>query len=328
MIILTSWKVARDNFYFMKDGIMKILAKFTMTVIFCSALTACGGGGGGDNGSAGLQTFIYKSSPATSAGITSILNQEGAKGYFYQGNDDSGYVTVNDGTKQTYSYELGSDSSISFMNQEGAKGYRYEENFLSNTATDPSTAGVEQYNIRFRKDSASSATYTHAVAPMSTNTAVFLTQANDRGRSGYWFAWNYSPNSPLVSDNNANLYIKNNASKATYDYHILAWPSTQNDLLNQLNSEGAKGYRALASGLYMAPNATIYIKDQTQAATFTYRLLTGSTRPTVAQKNSQGAQGYAYWGAIAVPGTGSMGNLYVKADNCQGWLCTAINPVQ
>jgi hypothetical protein len=306
----------------------------------------------------GPLTFNYEDLPWPGSAANALLTQingEGGKGYRFlwsglftsqiptnpgaTGTILMDSILVKDGTTPSYAYEQltypsGDVSAlVNQANTEGAKGYLYEGNSL------------------YRKDGGSSATYTYAADPAPTNLTDWLTQANGRGRSGYWFyGWVGS----------SCLYIKNNASNATYIYDALLQPSTATDLLTQLNSEGTKGYRALSlpfsisqwSGGDFYMNQ-VYIKDQTQSTTFTYQSGTATVFSALSFSidplNSYGAQGYGYLGNVAIPenaqpvsATTSGANnpapvppgpdgwlvwpFYFKASNCSGFLCTVLNP--
>jgi hypothetical protein len=286
------------------------------------------------NSSAPL-TFSYEALPSLAASLGSNptdflaqLNQEGAKGYFYQDNQSGGKnwtgadrtTFVNDGSGQTYTYDLldfttCTEKIMNFVDQanaEGAKGYLFETAY--EFQTDPNDFSC--YAL-YRKDSGSSATYTYVAEPETVTTADFLTQANGWGQAGY----SIYPSSLYFYGVN-NLYIKNNASQATYTYDLQTQPAPVNDFLGQLNSEGAKGY--LAMYLDTVPGM-VYVKDQTQTATFTYQSLPAN--PTIDQENSYGAQGYVYWGWLQFQQpNGPAAAYYAKASNCSGWMCTAFNP--
>jgi hypothetical protein len=304
-------------------------------------------------------TLLYETQPApvetdTASYVTSILallNQEGAKGYRYLGSSlftsDSTNVSmifVKDGMAPSYTYQLiGPDpgdapSLVSQANAEGAQGYHYEARFVT------STAPTYTYYSLYRKDGGSSATYAYVMDPETSSTADWLTQANGRGQSGYyWLGWFYGYGY-------GSLYVKNNASNATYTYDAPAAPAALTDLLAQLNSEGANGYRAIgSSGVYLGSGiAWLYVKDASQAAaTFTYLSATPQATSAadffVSQANGYGAQGYAYFGDVGTsqsdstpsassgaslqpPATSSnFSSLYFKTSNCNGFLCTALN---
>jgi hypothetical protein len=288
-------------------------------------------------------TFMYEGQPvaADAASFLALVNREGVKGYRYLYDQsflrfctadmystcESSYsppvsVFVNDGSAPSYTYDLlpnpaNINDFITQANTEGAKGYQYMGwNGITPGTTTPTYA-------LYRKDGGSTATYTYAVdtaGPMASN--AFLSQANTRGQSGYWFYGRISRAYPVP----ANLYVKNNTSNATYTYHTQALGlATTPPSVDQINAEGANGYHPI---FLLTPNADInegdsftmlYIKDQTQSATFTIQSVASlpiDGTALIARLNSYGAQGYASW----------MNNQYLyffKATNCSsGWLCT------
>jgi hypothetical protein len=266
-------------------------------------------------------TFLEQVSPT---GFLAQINQEGSQGYFYQ--DAAGMcgdaTFVNDSTGQQYTYDLlllpgNMADFITQANAEGAKGYRY----LAGNCLLGAPGSYVNYAV-YRKDVGLSATYTYADDPILASLPDFLTQANGRGQAGYWL-YPYVP--PVGST--GNLYVKNNASNATYTYDVLAQPSTVNDYLAQLNSEGTNGYLALGTATASFSGAgitTVYVKDQTQAAIFTYQPPASSAPSAlIDQMNSYGAQSYAYWGILQLGTNGPIGSYYVKASHCSGWMCTA-----
>ncbi|RQS19270.1 hypothetical protein DIE03_34885, partial [Burkholderia sp. Bp8992] len=291
------------------------------------------GGNGGSGGSGGSTlTWRYEAQPvaADKASFLTLVNNEGAKGYRYLGdyfyNASSGgsqSIFVNDGTAQTYTYQLQTApadmaSFVNAANAQGASGYRYE--------------GPLTYGDLYRKDGGSSATYTYATATLPTSQDAFVTQANGQGHSGYWFV-----GPMMVGSAQANLYMKNNASGSTYTYDALTPPAGVDDFIAQANSEGAKGYRAKGEMSFGPANPTgainvawIYVKDQTQSPTFTYQSATIQSTGAnfVQQANTFGAQGAAYLSDIAL-GVSSpvMASYYFTPKNCTGFLCTTLNPL-
>ncbi|VWC58200.1 MULTISPECIES: hypothetical protein [Burkholderia] len=284
------------------------------------------GGTGGSGGSGGSTlTLRYDAQPPATdqASFLTLLNSEGAKGYRYLGdyyysasNGGSQSIFVSDGTVQTYTYVLQSAPAdmtgfVSQANAQGASGYRYE--------------GPLTYGYLYRKDGGSSATYTYTTTGLPADTNAFLTQANGQGQSGYWFL-----GPMMVGSVQANVYMKNNASNATYTYDALVPTTTVADFIAQANSEGAKGYRAKGGMLFGSTISWVYVKDQTQSPTFTYQSAAIQTTGAsfVQQSNTLGAQGNAYLGDLAL-GTSSpvMASFYFKPANCTGFLCTTLNPL-
>lgn len=327
--------------YFFQGKPMKTVALIAMT---CVALTACGGGddsstsatgsnpgtgagtgsgtgtGSGSSGGSTLTLRYEALSPAgNAASFLTQVNAEGAKGFRYlsdvfnASSNTTSSVFVNDGTAQTYTYELpsaqGSEASfIAQANAEGARGYRFD--------------GPLTYGNLYRKDGGSSATYTYATAAWPTSQAAFLAQASGQGQSGYWLVGPMMLGSTSVS-----LYMKNNASNATYAYDALTPQSTVSNFLAQANSEGAKGFRAKGQLMFGTETAWVYVKDQTQSPIFTYQstAIQTSSAAFVQQSNDLGAQGAAYLSDLAFGG--SSASFYFKPATCTGFLCTALNPL-
>ncbi|WP_175691277.1 hypothetical protein [Burkholderia anthina] len=283
-----------------------------------------GSGGAGGSGSSTL-TLRYDAQPvaADAASFLTLVNSEGAKGYRYladsyydAANGGSRSIFVNDGTAQTYTYQLQTPPAdmTSFVNQanaQGASGYRYE--------------GPLTFGDLYRKDGGSSATYTYTTTALPADTNAFLTQANGQGQSGYWFL------GPMVVGSvQANVYMKNNASNSTYTYDALVPTTSVGDFIAQANSEGAKGYRAKGGMVFGSTISWIYVKDQTQSPTFTYQsaAIQSSGAGFVQQANDFGAQNTAYLGDLALGTTTPvMASFYFKPENCTGFLCTTLNPL-
>lgn len=229
-------------------------------------------------------TFRYETQPNTGdpAGFLQLLNQEGRKGYFYlhglQFFLSTDMPFVNDGTRQTYGYELldepgNIEDFIKQANAEGAKGYRYDTvvqfvmdpgNGLSFTdiyATDftHSSPVRKYYGVLYRKDSGSSAvTYTYASEPITESASDLVAQANRRGQSGYLLIFPEVGGMSTIGE--ANLYMKSNVPGVVYAYEIKTVPRFPDDLLVQLNIEGANGYR-IVSGQFMDAKTWLYVKD-------------------------------------------------------------------
>jgi hypothetical protein len=315
---------------------MKTITKLTVAVICGLALTACGGGGGGASSAGGssLLTFRYEAlqsvdDPVTgsAASFLTQINAEGAKGYRYLVDDyfSDGSISsifVNDGTTPSYTYNLIADPGdvpdlVTQANAEGAQGYRYEGELA---------VGPANYSL-YRQDSGSTATYTYAADAVPTNATDWLAQASGRGQSGYWLV------SPIgYGSTESNLYMKNNASSAIYTYDALTPPTSLADLLTQFNSEGAKGYRAKGEMIIGDGAEWLYMKDQTQSATFTYLsdAVQGASALFINQANNYGAQNYAYFSDLeAGVGDPSMlaASFYFQASNCSGFMCTALEPL-
>jgi len=147
-------------------------------------------------------TFSYETQPApdvtSESGVSdflALLNQEGAKGYFYGGSwfyNVNGLTFVNDNSGRTYSYELlvqpgNMADFLTQANAEGAKGYHYEiGDFLFKSSTGPVNYVV------YRKDYVvlgfwpPEVFYAYVADPATSSASDLLSQANQRGQAGYW----------------------------------------------------------------------------------------------------------------------------------------------
>ncbi|NIF69209.1 hypothetical protein F3J16_03235 [Burkholderia sp. Ap-962] len=321
-----------------------------LIALACLALTACGGdddvssasagssgsagsssgGGGSTSGTSGgtsgtsgtgstlTPRFEAIATAADGASFLTLVNGEGAKGFHYladlsfAGDSTIRSIFVNDGAGAVYTYELQSAQSgqaafLTQVNAEGARGFRYE--------------GELGFGNLYRSDG-TSATYSYQLAPAVGSPADFVTQANGQGQSGYWQV------SPLFLDSTeVTLYMKNNASNATYTYEAVAPSASAADFVTQANSEGARGFRAKGTQVFGSASATVYVKDQTQSPTFTYQSAAVQTTNSgfVTQSNTLGTQGNAYFGDLAF-GT-AVSSFYFKPANCTGFLCTTLNPL-
>jgi len=273
--------------------------------------------------------------------VLAAFNQEGAKGYRYLYDMGGGTCTpgswcaaqllvgslfVNDGLAPSYTYELlpnpgNTADFIAQANTQGAKGYQYVAWHATSFSGPLSNTRIS--HVLYRKDGGSTATYTYATeAAGSMAVDAFVAQANARGQSGYYFYGRIGNGDPEP----ANLYVKNNASKATYTYEVFSspFPSFGPPYYQQMNIEGAKGYFPMYIDIPNVPS-TVYIKDQTQSATFTFQLpddVVATANPAaVSQLNSYGAQGYSPWNNGL-----DVYRYFFRATNCSGgWLCGVPN---
>ena len=215
---------------------------------------------------------------------------------------------MNDGTAQTYTYQLQNASAdltsfVNTANAQGSSGYRYE--------------GPLTYGDLYRRTAARrppTRTRRRACRP----TRMRSSRRRTASQSGYWFL------GPIVvASVQANIYMKNNASSATYTYDALAPASTVSDFIAQANSEGAKGYRAKGAMAFGTAISWVYVKDQTQSPTFrTSR--PRSSRPARASSSSRtrSAARSAYLSDMALGTTPplAMASFYFNPKNCTGFL--------
>ena len=321
----------------MKKPLITLAAAMTCTL----ALTACGGGGDDNVGSdgtttdntnpaGGSYTFSYEAQPTASSAndFLALLNSEGARGYRYLSDktfsDGTKSIFLNDGMAPTYVCEMLDPPAdpIAQADVEGAKGYFYFD-----------TGNNFPYNF-YCQGSGASAQYTYSYASdvVPSSTADFLNQINQWGQSGYYINGQVMDvNSLLVTETS---YAKNTISAPIYSYDIETPPTDAADYLTQLNNKGAEGYRGQKYNLLLdyAPynayqsgvDVMVYMKDQSQSATFTYLSDTppAASADFIAQANSHGSQGYGYIGEVTL--SGQTTSFYFKANNCTGFICAGL----
>lgn len=120
--------------------------------------------------------------------------------------------------------------------------------------------------------------------------------------------------------------MKNASSTSTYTYDALPMPTTNDDFVSQANGEGAKGYRYKGGFAFGTDIVAAYMRDASQAPTFTYRAQPSQTTSGafITQANAQGAQSAAWLANLAF-GSNAADSFYFSATNCSGFLCSALN---
>jgi Divergent InlB B-repeat domain len=116
-------------------------------------------------------------------------------------------------------------------------------------------------------------------------------------------------------------FIPQSTGAVTPTYEALTVTSSAATLLDQLNLQGARGFRSMgdrgfgSSITQTNEFASLYVKEAN--TTYTYEILTLPATASVmlTQLNDQGARGYAFYGALVfTTGSPDRGALYIK-DN-------------
>ena len=220
----------------------------------------------------------------------------------------------------TWTFELQPDtvSSSALLSQlqtQGMRGFRF---------AGPYVVGGTAYNL-YRKDTGSATTYTYNVLPAALSSVDFLAQANAQGANRY-YATGATYGFGTSNLNNVQLYEQAVQGNSSYAYEVLARPGTDADLLAQLNAEGARGYRFRSAFVFTDGTRTVYEKDTSQAATFTFFGRTPQPNSTayIMQANAEGANGNVLVGDYVYP-SGTTQTLYMTPANCTGFLCRTRN---
>lgn len=269
------------------------------------------------------------------AGLLAQANAQGVNGYAYlSGTAFSSTNFLNLYVKDiatTYTWEaldLPSNATAlqTQLNAQGARGFAHH-GFLTDGAVN---------SVYYVRDAQGPASYSYELLTSQSTSANFLTQANAQGARGFFFLGEFTIGGSTVA-----IYGKDSSS-ARYSYALQA-PTGQADpevFIAQANAQGQQGYRFIGEYVFSGNPGTdafknIYVKDTTQAATFSYQALAETTTgpALLTQANDQGQQSYFYGGAtIFFPnGYGNPGvtrNVYARASNCTGTvMCRAASPL-
>lgn len=159
-----------------------------------------------------------------------------------------------------------------------------------------------------------SGTYRLEATPADAPAAV--QQLLQQGAAGN--AWVSSVASYQASPQFSELYLHSSLRQSsTFLYLMDSEPAAMADLLTLLNLRGGQGYAYKGSYLYGATAHSIFVKDSTKTATYTYESLTsvvnGSLANLLAQANVQGGRGFRWLGSYATAAAPALfSNLYAK----------------
>lgn len=320
------------------------------------ALAACGGGG--DNGAAtfapignivppappappepppppppppapapapAVNTFMYEQVPypADTAAFLSALNSQGARGFRFlspltaplSGAGADVYMKTGDAT---YVYELKSQPAdanafVAQANEAGGRGLRWVGAISVNGTT----------VLLYRKDSDISGTYTYRTETPAASKADYIARGNAQGADGYFNtvpAYGFGGSSAAV-------FEKSSLGSATFAYEVVDDAPDTSGALAQFDAQGARGYRYRGPYIFGGASGSIFVKDLSQASTFSYQALTSqdTLEAAIVQSNTVGADGFGFVGPLIVGGEAR--TYYYKASNCTGLaLCSPTGP--
>lgn len=275
----------------------------------------------------GARTPLYEALPYVTerTALLAQMNAQGARGFQYISGLLVGAEYVNVYVKDqntTFSYAAQDTASTTDdlrvqLNGFGVRSYRFDGFLTSGT-----------YYVR---DNTASLTYSYELPTAPTTTSGFLTQANDRGESGFYFVFTY-----LIGGNTVAIYGKD-TSDARYQYEL--HPSTDvnvsaDGFVTQANTQGQRGYKFATGFFFNDGSRNIYVKDSAQNASFSYKA-SATVAPAAAlvtQANAEGQLNFVYAGGLIFFPNGYAGaqqprNIYVNPANCAGWvMCLAGGP--
>jgi hypothetical protein len=328
--------------------------KFKLATAFLAAafLTACGGGG---NDSLTANTPPPSSPPpppsapiasgptyeavdyvVSRAALTAQANAQGARGFAYYSGlvldetplTSGDQIFTNLYVKEantTFTYEAldlptTRQALLTQLNAQGSRGFAWYSGISGSN---------DSYSFFVKEGNVNSITY--EFLDETTTATGFLNQANAQGARGFIYSGGYT-----TGGSSFNIYGKLNGSNARYNYRLDNVPTTQSDLLTQVNRQGQEGYVFVGGQVFVGEpiNAQrifqLFVKDTAQNATFEWRGLPVINTPAglVTQANNQGLERYRLFGYYATTqgSVTSIATLYARSNNCTGILCSVNSP--
>lgn len=161
----------------------------------------------------------------------------------------------------------------------------------------------------------------YRLAATSATAPAAVQQFLQQGASGY--AWVSGVASHETLPQVSELYLHSSLRQtSTFQYLMDNEPPSLVDLLTLLNQRGAQGYAYKGSTVYSAAIYSVFAKDSTKTATYSYEGLgsvNGSLTDLLSQLNAQGARGFRWLGLYATAiAPNSFSNLYAKESGGPG----------
>jgi hypothetical protein len=319
------------------------LAAVATAVAATLALAACGGGGN-DGGSfapiggivppappapppppppppapapaPATSTFMYDQLPLRTdvPSLEADFNAQGARGYRFLGPVNTANLYVKSGDA-TYVYELKTEPAtpadfLTQANEAGSRGFRWGGAvFAGGTAV-----------MIYRKDSGAAATYTYRNDTPAADAADYVARGGAQGADGYY---NSVP-AYIFGGSAVAVFEKSSlAAGSTFGYEVGSSTADTAATLAQMEERGSRGFR------YRGPFSfgNLYVKDLSQAATFSYQALPdlASITDLIVQADGVGASGYAFIGPMVAGAETRI--YYYKAGNCtSSVVCGPVGP--
>jgi hypothetical protein len=189
--------------------------------------------------SAATYSYDLPTNESAQSDFLTQANQEGAKGYRYEGPLAFGalYMYRSDAASSVYQYaataEPTSESAfLASADAEGASGFWYYGPLLLGSTS----------AALFIKDTSSTSTYTYDALTVPTTDADFVSQANGEGAKGYRYKGGFAFGTDSVE-----AYIKDVSQSPSFTYQSQAFQTTSAAFIQQANAQGAQSAGWLAN---------------------------------------------------------------------------------
>lgn len=228
---------------------------------------------------------------------------------------------------KTESAVAGQAAALQTLNQQGAQGFAWISGLAVQTGI---SGGLPQFAFADLYAKAEpGVTYQYVADAAVSDPSQFLAQLNGRGAEGYVFKGQYAFN-PSTSPTTQFYYVfvKSTRRATTYSYRLLQQPSASTLNLTELNQQGREGYAYRGPLLFGTQAVSLYVKDNTNGATYAYETTPAlsSAAAALAEMNARGAQFFALRGTFFTGGTTLA--LYERASTTTSAIQYATAPSQ
>ncbi|MBT2301386.1 hypothetical protein J7E70_13030 [Variovorax paradoxus] len=235
-------------------------------------------------------------SATAAADLLPLLNLPENAGFAYSGSTSTGEAVLRKGNVPAYTFEIGTD-----VIAEGLRGYVPYASFLN---------GPELYG----KPTSEPADLAYWYAGLTlgsipvTPTDQVLERLNTVGQNGYCL---------IVNDRVYGDMVRRRVepSPAVCTFEATLPPSSDDDYLRLLNSQGARGFK----NTFTYFGVMFWLKDTTQQVRYDYYFVDRATteNQSMAQLIQEGATGALPWGLSSATKT-----IFYRVTNCtRPWIC-------
>jgi uncharacterized protein YfiM (DUF2279 family) len=269
-------------------------------------------------------TYIYSSQTPASGTVNSLtqLNTQGATGNAFVGPyslDGTSYfhLFIKPSNGATFSYtSITADTSnatpasfVQVLNTQGAQGYAYKGALIF--------PGSATTTLLFVKNNSKTATYSYQFTSVSTlnDEAAYVQDMNTKGSNGFGLLGSFLSDPQNLSTQFL-LYSKDNTSNATYAYKFkpISFP-TRDELLAEVNAEGANGYMWRGGFGIGATPRFLYEKPSNIPTPVVYSIelaVQSSTNAFLQQLNQLAAQGNFFAGPYVLDNNSTIYHVFYK----------------
>lgn len=226
---------------------------------------------------------------------------------------------------KTEAPRVGRDAALQTLNQQGSAGFALVAGLAVQTNPGASVPEFAVADLYAKGDAG--VTYQYVADAALADTTQFLNRLNGRGAEGYVVKsqTTFNPTTTLTTDV-YDLFVKSTRRATTFSYRLVPQAAASSINVTELNGQGSAGYLYRGSLIFGAQIVALYVRDNTNGATYTYETkpVLSTAAATLSEFNAQGARFFAYRGGI-LAGTEFL-SLYERASTTAAALQYAMAP--